>query len=53
MIVDDEVKIVEVIKSYLQKSGYETFEAFNGSEAVSSIENVNPSLVILDLIMHN
>lgn len=51
LVVDDELTIVDVIKSYLQKSGYEVWEAFTGSEALDLFEKVNPVLIILDLML--
>lgn len=51
LIVDDEIKIVEVVKSYLENSGYSVYEAYNGKEALDKFEKVNPNLVILDLML--
>lgn len=51
LIVDDEPKIVKVVKSYLEHSGYYTFEAFNGKQALELFEKNNPSLVVLDLML--
>ncbi len=51
LVVDDEATIVDVVKSYLQKSGYEVAEAFTGSKALELFERVNPTLVILDLML--
>jgi DNA-binding response OmpR family regulator len=51
LIVDDEIKIVEVVKSYLEKYGYKVIEAFNGTEAMAKINTQNPSLIILDLML--
>lgn len=51
LIVDDEMKIVEVVKSYLENSGYSVYEAYNGKEALDKFEKVNPNLVILDLML--
>jgi DNA-binding response OmpR family regulator len=51
LAVDDEVKITELLKAYLDKSGYETLCAKNGKEALSIIEKQNPSLVLLDLML--
>ncbi|MCX7923731.1 MAG: response regulator transcription factor [Clostridia bacterium] len=50
-VVDDEVKIVEVVKSYLENSGYTVCEAYNGKDALSAFDRINPSLVILDLML--
>lgn len=51
LVVDDEVKIVEVVKSYLINSGYSVSEAYTGSDALSLFDKVNPSLIILDLML--
>jgi DNA-binding response OmpR family regulator len=51
LIVDDEAKIVEVVKSYLEHSGYDTSEAYNGKQALELFEKVSPSLVVLDLML--
>jgi len=51
LIVDDEMKIVEVVKSYLENSGYSVYEAYNGKEALDKFEKENPALIILDLML--
>lgn len=51
LVVDDEIKIVEVVKSYLQKYGGEVYEAYDGKKALEVFEKVNPDLIILDLML--
>lgn len=51
LIVDDEVKIVEAVKAYLENSDYEVFTAFDGQEALKQFEKYSPDLVILDLML--
>lgn len=51
LIVDDEMKIVEVVKSYLENSGYSVCEAYNGKEALDKFEKENPALIVLDLML--
>ncbi|MGE5474316.1 MAG: response regulator transcription factor [Ignavibacteriales bacterium] len=51
LVVDDEVKIVEVIKSYLEKNGYSIVEAYNGKDALTIFDRINPELIILDLML--
>lgn len=51
LVVDDEVKIVEVVKSYLENRGYSVEVAYNGAEALKVFEKTSPSLVILDLML--
>ena len=51
LIVDDEIKIAEVIESYLENSGYQVACAYNGTEAMNLFEKLSPELVILDLML--
>jgi DNA-binding response OmpR family regulator len=51
LVVDDEPKIVDVVKSYLEKSGYLVYGASNGKEAYEKFEKKNPSLIILDWML--
>ncbi|UZW13763.1 response regulator transcription factor [Clostridium pasteurianum] len=51
LIVDDEVKIIEVIKSYIENNDFYAFSANNGNEAINLFYNINPDLVILDLML--
>lgn len=51
LLVDDEQKIVDVVKSYLQNSGYTVFEAYNGQDALNIFKTHSPSLIILDLML--
>lgn len=51
LVVDDEKKIIEVIKSYLENNEYKVFTAYNGRDAIKLFNECNPSLVILDLML--
>lgn len=51
LVVDDEPKIVEVVKSYLINSGYDVCEAYNGRQALEIFEKGGLSLVVLDLML--
>ncbi len=51
LVVDDEEKIVDVIKSYLLKEGFGVYTAYNGKKALELFEEINPSLIILDLML--
>ncbi len=51
LVIDDEVKISEVIKSYLEHDGYKVVTALNGKEAMESYKEFNPDLIILDLML--
>lgn len=51
LVVDDEPKICEVVKSYLENSGYEVFVALSGTQALALFEEINPALIVLDLML--
>ena len=51
LLVDDEKKITDVVKAYLDKENYNTFIAHNGKEALKIFENNNFDLVILDRML--
>jgi len=51
LVVDDEPKIVEVVKSYLENSGYIVCVAFTGKQALELFEEIKPSLIVLDLML--
>jgi len=51
LVVDDEKKIVEIIRAYLEKDGYQVIEAYNGKAAIDAVKIHKPDLVILDLML--
>jgi len=51
LVVDDEVKIIEVVKSFLESKGFNVFFAENGKRALSIFESENISLIVLDLML--
>lgn len=51
LLVDDEKKITEVVKAYLDKEGYNTLVAHDGNEALSLFSNNEFDLVILDRML--
>lgn len=51
LIVEDELKLVEVLKEYLYLAGFETFSLCNGTEAAPWVRENGPSLVLLDLML--
>ena len=51
LVVDDEIKIVEVVKSYLENSGYSVIKAHNGREALEKFYKEKPALIVLDLML--
>lgn len=51
LVVDDEKPISDIVKFNLNKEGYEVFTAYDGEEALEKVEEVNPDLIILDLML--
>src|SRR5438128_430042 len=51
LVVDDQPHIVRLIQVNLEKEGYQVFTASDGEEGMQKVRQVNPDLVILDVIM--
>ena len=51
LIVDDEKDILDLIAFNLNREGYQVSTAQNGEEAISVAKQVNPDLIILDVMM--
>jgi DNA-binding response OmpR family regulator len=51
LVVDDEKKIVEIIKAYLEREGYQVIPALDGKSALSLALSQKPDLIVLDLML--
>jgi len=51
LIVDDNRSLVTAAERILQKAGFETLTAADGSEGLTMAQAVKPDLVILDIVM--
>ena len=51
LIVDDEKKIVSVVRGYLEQAGFGVVTASNGKQALIVFRHEKPDLVLLDLNM--
>ncbi len=51
LIVDDDVKTVELIKLYLKRDGYKVLVAYDGLEALRLARENHPDLIVLDLML--
>jgi len=51
LVVDDEEQIVDVIKAYLEKEGYEVITAYTGNEALEKFNDNIVDFIILDLML--
>jgi len=51
LLVDDEQDILDFLSYNLKKEGYRVFTANNGLEGIKLAKEVQPSLIILDVMM--
>ena len=51
LIVDDEQKVLNVIKAYLLKEGFEVLTSMDGEDALNIFKNESIHLIILDLML--
>ena len=51
LIVDDETRLVDVLKAYLERDGYRVAAAYNGREALLLARREKPDLILLDLML--
>jgi two-component system, OmpR family, alkaline phosphatase synthesis response regulator PhoP len=51
LVVDDDVKTVELVKLYLNRDGYKVITAYDGNEALAHARKYHPDLVVLDLML--
>ena len=51
MVVDDEVRLVALLESYLTQEGYQVVTAYDGDQALNVAHHNSPDLIILDLMM--
>ncbi len=51
LLVDDEPRLLSLVKAYLIQSGYQVLTATNGREALLISRQEKPDLIILDIMM--
>jgi DNA-binding response OmpR family regulator len=51
LVVDDDAKIVRLVRTYLERAGYRVVEASDGRAALSAIALEMPALVVLDIML--
>jgi two-component system alkaline phosphatase synthesis response regulator PhoP/two-component system response regulator ResD len=51
LVADDEANIRELARMYLEKEGYKVVAVSDGAQAMTSIKQIEPSLLVLDLMM--
>jgi DNA-binding response OmpR family regulator len=51
LVVDDDAKIVTLVRTYLERDGFTVIDARDGIRAVAAAEEHNPQLIVLDLML--
>ncbi len=51
LFIDDEVKLLEVVKDYLTSEGYDVYLSKTGQDGLNLFSEVHPDFVILDLML--
>jgi DNA-binding response OmpR family regulator len=51
LVVDDDAKIVRLVRTYLERDGFSVVTAADGPGALDAIERHRPALVVLDLML--
>lgn len=51
LVVDDEKRIVEIVRAYLEREGYRVTAAYEGETALETARREHPDLIVLDLML--
>jgi len=51
LVVDDDIKTVELVRLYLDRDGYQVLTAYDGVEALRLARESYPDLIVLDLML--
>jgi two-component system alkaline phosphatase synthesis response regulator PhoP len=51
LVVDDEARIVKLVRDYLERAGFDVLDALDGETALTLARREQPDLIILDLML--
>jgi len=51
LVIEDEDKVLNIVKSYIEKEGYEAITSIRGEAGIDKFYEYSPDLVILDLML--
>jgi two-component system, OmpR family, response regulator VicR len=51
LVVDDEKPIADILQFNLKKEGYDVYCAYDGNEALTKVEEIQPDLILLDIML--
>jgi len=51
LVVEDDINISELLRLYMEKDGFEVFQATDGSEGIRMAQEKAPDLILLDIML--
>jgi DNA-binding response OmpR family regulator len=51
LVVDDDPNSRDIVRTFLESRGYTVFTAIDGKDALAKLEEVQPALMLLDVMM--
>ena len=51
LVVDDDHKLISLVRMYLEREGYQVIAAYDGPQALALFERYHPGFVILDVML--
>jgi DNA-binding response OmpR family regulator len=51
LVIDDDQSLQKVFKKLLSQSGFKVIQTFEGREALATIKNQPPDLIVLDIML--
>jgi DNA-binding response OmpR family regulator len=51
LVVDDDIRILRIVKTGLRLAGYDVVTASGGEEALALVKSVKPDIMLLDIVM--
>jgi two-component system, OmpR family, response regulator VicR len=51
LCIEDEPEMIDLVKLILEREGFEVFGAVGGQKGLDLLENVDPDIILLDIMM--
>jgi DNA-binding response OmpR family regulator len=51
LVVDDDPNSLDIVRTFLESRGYTVFTAIDGKDALAKLDEIQPALMLLDVMM--
>jgi len=51
LVIDDEPELIQLLSIFLNRAGFEVYGVYDGHQALATLEQLMPDLVICDMVM--